>query len=153
MASGRQYGNALLGVRRQEAEVQRATLNQLSRNGPRSVRNLLLLYAVDCFVVCRFVLLCDCILSASDTNDSTRHFADDFLHPLLSLHRDRVPNVRISLARTLAKHSTYFGESALHICSHGIDLSLPVFLRVAVFLLDVHLSSFASRVTCSNRTD
>jgi len=61
---------------------------------------------------CRYVLLCDCILSASDAGDSQQHFADDFLLSLLSLHTDKVPNVRISLARTLAKHSAYFGNYA-----------------------------------------
>jgi len=59
---------------------------------------------------CRFVLLCDCILSASDTADTQRHFADDFMSTLLTLHTDRVANVRITLARTLAKHSLVFGK-------------------------------------------
>ena len=65
------------------------------------------------------MLLCDCILSASDNSDSRRHFADEFLSPLLSLHGDRVPNVRISLARILAKHSASFGKYVLNICSVG----------------------------------
>jgi len=65
---------------------------------------------------CRYVLLCDCILSASVTSDSQQHFADDFLSPLLSLHADRVANVRISLARTLAKHSVLFGKYTLRFC-------------------------------------
>ena len=76
--------------------------------------------AAGCRGGCRFVLLCDCILSASDTGESQQHFADEFLSPLLSLHGDRVPNVRISLARILAKHSASFGEYVLDICFLGI---------------------------------
>jgi len=69
--------------------------------------------------LCRFVLLCDCILSASDTADTQRHFADDFLSPLLTLHGDRVPNVRITLARMLSKHSVVFGKLRV-VCTYGV---------------------------------
>ena len=71
-------------------------------------------FVVECCGCRRFVLLCDSILSSSDTGDSQRHFADDFLLPLLSLHGDRVPNVRISLARILAIHSAFFGKYSIH---------------------------------------
>jgi len=71
------------------------------------------LILLNVLAACRFVLLCDCILLASDSSDSQQHFADDFLLPLLSLHSDKVPNVRISLARTLAKHSAFFGTYTL----------------------------------------
>jgi hypothetical protein len=56
---------------------------------------------------CRFIQLCDCVLE--DLAIEGRGFTDSFLQLMLALHQDRVPNVRISLARTLARHADRLG--------------------------------------------